>query len=189
MSKFRVSMDMDGVLYPFDQAWNAVCEAHGGKAHDFSEWINFSEVFGDSLVDEIWHDPTLFQIEKPYVAAYEMMQELAEMQDFVEVFIVTNPGRTIDITIPAKWNWVQKYFPWIDAYHFVTMHAKWFFKTDMIVDDFPGNVRKWLRQNPTGEAVMIEQPWNTGEITKIRNLGGLVMDLADVVDCICTVAD
>jgi len=189
MSKYTIAMDMDGVLYPFDKAWNAVCVAHGGAPHDFTDWINFSEVFGDSLVEEIWADPALFQVENPYIEALPMMQELEEMKPHVEVFIVTNPGRNIDVTIPAKWAWIQKWFPAIDAYHFVTMHPKWYFKTNMIVEDFPGNIEKWLKHNPTGDAVMIEQNWNKDKIPAMRNRGALVMDLEDVVDCVRTLMD
>jgi 5'(3')-deoxyribonucleotidase len=163
---FTIAMDMDGVLYPFDLAFNELSLKHGGPEHDFKNWINFSEVFGDEVVDKIWGDPTLFNCQPPYMSATLGMAELRDMPG-VEVFVVTNPGRNPEITIPAKWAWLQHNFPWIDAYHFVTMHAKWLFKTDMIVEDFPGNINKWVKHNPGSTAVMIERPWNQTEVPKL----------------------
>jgi len=189
MSKYVIAMDMDGVLYPFDDAWNTICVEHGGQPHDFKDWVNFSEVFGDALVDAIWHDPKLFQIKEPYPEAVQMMQQLEEMSPFVEVYLVTNPGRNIDITIPAKWAWVQQWFPWITAYHFVTMHAKWLFKADMIVEDFPGNIDKWLKANPVGDAVMISRRWNTNKKTAVIKQGAVVLGLEDVVEYVRSVMD
>jgi len=180
MSKYTIAMDMDGVLYPFDKAWNTICVSHGGPPHDFNDWVNFSEVFGDALVEAVWADPNLFRVEKPYEGAVEMMQKLEEMKPLVEVFILTNPGRTIDVTIPAKWAWIQEWFPWIDAYHFVTAHAKWYFKTDMIVEDFPGNLEKWVKHNPTGEPVLIERPWNIHNHRKMKNLGAQILGVDEV---------
>lgn len=166
MAKYTIAMDMDGVLYPFDDAFNALSVEYGGPKHDFTNWVNFSEVFGDEIVDKIWHDPRLFQSHPPYVSAALGMAELRDMSN-VEVFVVTNPGRNPEITIPAKWAWLQENFPWIDAYHFVTMHAKWLFQTNMLVEDFPDNINKWVKHNPGNTAVMIDRPWNKAVTQKM----------------------
>jgi 5'(3')-deoxyribonucleotidase len=163
-------MDMDGVLYPFDRAFNRVIEKHGGKRHDFRGWINFSEVFGDEIVDKVWEDSDLFRIEDPYDGAVYAMQQLDAMED-VQVYFVTNPGRNPHITIPAKWEWIQEHLPWVHHYQFVTTHAKWLFQADMIVEDHPPNIEKFLKYNPTKEATLIMRPWNERKVKRLLDKG------------------
>ena len=174
MAKFTISMDMDGVLYPFDIAFNGLIEKYGGEPHDFKTWINFSEVFGDKIVDKVWNDSDLFLAEEPYPGADYVMNDLNEMKD-VKVYLVTNPGRNPHITIPAKWAWVQKHFPWIHPYQFVTTHAKWLFRTDLLVEDHPPNIEKFLKFNPDKTGMLIERPWNERKVAKLMNKGVYIM--------------
>lgn len=174
MAKFTISMDMDGVLYPFPEAFNHLVVKYGGQPHDFTKFVNFSEVFGDEVVDKIWADPDLFRIERPYDGVVYAMEQLRAMQD-VEVYIVTNPGRNPDITIPAKWAWIKKHLPWVHQYQFVTTHAKWLFRTDLIVEDHPPNIEKFLKHNPDKQAVLIERPWNERKAQRLINKGVYVL--------------
>jgi 5'(3')-deoxyribonucleotidase len=163
-------MDMDGVLYPFDKAFNRIIVKHGGTPHDFKGWINFSEVFGDDIVDKVWEDSELFRIEDPYDGAVYAMQQLDALEG-VEVYIVTNPGRNPHITIPAKWGWIQEHLPWVHHYQFVTTHAKWLFQADMIVEDHPPNIEKFLKCNPGKEATMVQRPWNDRKTKRMLDKG------------------
>lgn len=174
MAKFTISMDIDGVLYPFDIAFNRLVEKYGGEPHDFQKWINFSEVFGDEVVDKVWNDPDLFLSEEPYPEVEYVMEKLRTMKD-VKVYFVTNPGRNLPITIPAKWAWVQKHFPWLHPYQFVTTHAKWLFRTDLLVEDHAPNIEKFLKFNPDKIGMIIERPWNKRQIAKLMNKGVYVM--------------
>lgn len=177
---FTVLMDMDGVLYPFDDAFNEVIVEYGGEPQDFSEWKDFSTMPGDTI-EKVWKDPTLFSRSPPYPAAIEMMVALNQMD--INLYIVTRPGRNPEITIPAKLQWIHEYMPWFDLRNFTAMFPKWYFKSDMIVDDHPPIVDKWRKHNPDGLPVMFEQKWNHKKSAWMKQRGATVAtSYADIVD-------
>jgi 5'(3')-deoxyribonucleotidase len=165
-------MDMDGVLYPFEEAFNQLYVKYGGEAIAFDHWLDFSTLPGD-IVSKVWNDPKLFRLNKPYPGTQQMMKMLDEMKD-VEVFYVTSFGRNPDITVPSKWLWLKRYFPWVSERNFVAMCAKWFFQADMIVEDFPSNIKKWQKYNPEGNAVLIRQPWNEDRVEEMQQCNVMV---------------
>jgi 5'(3')-deoxyribonucleotidase len=169
MSKYRVLMDMDGVLYPFEEAFNQLYVRYGGEPIAFDKWLDFAELPGE-IVDKVWKDPNLFRINKPYPGTQQVLQKLNNMDD-IEVFYVTSFGRNPDITIPSKWLWLKHWYPWVSEKRFVATRAKWFFRGDLLVEDFPSNIKKWKKQNPEGEAVLVQQPWNADKIEEMVDMG------------------
>ncbi len=173
MSKFTVLMDMDGVLYPFEEAFNELYVKYGGEPLTFEKWIDFSTMPGN-LIGKVWEDPTLFNRRDPYPGALGMMVALNQMD--IEMYIVTRPGRCPEVTVPAKIEWVKRWMPWFDLRNFTTMFPKWRFTADMIVDDHPPVVDKWRKQNPNGLPVLYTQPWNLGKVGWMRSRGASIAE-------------
>lgn len=174
MSKFRILMDMDGVLYPFEEAFNQLYVKYGGEPIAFDTWLDFSKLPGE-LVEKVWKDPNLFRINKPYPGTQAMMRRLDEM-DGIEIFFVTSFGRNPDITVPSKWLWLKRYFPWVSERRFVAMCPKWYFRGDLIVEDFPSNIKKWRKENPAGRSILVRRPWNEDKIEEMYNAGVHIFD-------------
>jgi 5'(3')-deoxyribonucleotidase len=178
--KYSIAVDMDGVLHPFDVAFNTLYEEYGGEPQSFDQWKDFAVDFVGEISDKVWTDPRLFNMVPPYEGAQKMIDDLMA-QDNVEVFFVTSPGRSIEVTIPAKWKWLQTFFPKVVSRQFVTTAAKWYFSSDIIIEDFPGNLKKWYNRNPGGTPIMIRRPWNEDKVEKMKQRGILVLDdLKDV---------
>jgi 5'(3')-deoxyribonucleotidase len=169
MSKYRVMMDMDGVLYPFEEAFNQLYVKYGGEPIAFDHWLDFSALPG-GIVEKVWNDPDLFRINKPYPGTQQAMKELDDMAD-VEVYYVTSFGRNPDITVPSKWLWLKRYFPWVSERNFAAICVKWFFRADLLVEDFPSNIKKWKKENPEGKAMLVQQPWNEDRVDEMLELG------------------
>ena len=185
--KFSIAMDMDGVLYPFDEAFNKLIVAAGGEALPFDKWVDFNLDFDPVLSRKVWKDARLFKMSAPYPNAVQAMEQLNDMED-VEVFIVTNVGKNPQISFPAKWAWLNKWFPWIQPWQVITMRQKWLLDTNMIVDDHHKTVKKWANQR-MGYPVMIRRPWNrelTDENAKKR---GIIVEnsIAPVVGLVQTI--
>lgn len=180
MNKYVIAVDMDGVLYPFVDAFNLLYKEATGEQVVFDGWLNFANLPGE-IVNAIWRDPRLFQELEPYEEALDMMEGFATIPN-VEAFIVTSPGREIDITIPAKWAWLQKWFPMVDARHFVTLQAKEYFKANLLIEDYPENILAWLVENPANDAIMIKRPWNEAKIAEVHNYGVKVFKLENVLE-------
>lgn len=178
---FTILMDMDGVIYPFEDAFNELMVQYGGEPVDFTEWQDFSTMPGD-IIAQIWADPSLFSRVEPYPAAIETLVALKQLTD--DLYLVTRPGRNPEITIPSKIRWVQQYMPWFDIRYFTTMFPKWLFRADMIVDDHPPIVDKWRKQNEEdGMAVLLSRPWNEDKQKWLKRRGAeIAKDYVDVID-------
>lgn len=180
MSKFTILMDMDGVLYPFEDAFNELYVQYGGKPLPFDKWVDFSTMPG-KLIGKVWEDPSLFNRSAPYPRSMEMMVALNQME--VDMYIVTRPGRHPEVTVPAKIAWVKKWMPWFDLRNFTTMFPKWLFNADMIVDDHPPIVDKWRKHNPNGLPILFTQPWNLDKVDWMRKRGtSIAEDYVDIIN-------
>lgn len=178
MKHYYVGVDMDGVLYPFDTAFNKLSKKYGGPTHDFKAWVDFSKTYGDDIVDKVWHDPTLFNSEPPYPKAIEGLKALYDIPG-VKPLIITNPGRNPELSITAKWHWLQKYAPFVHHYDFITMHPKWLMNLDMIIEDNHDNVLSCLKAHPDTsvyQAVLVSRPWNEKYQTKLMRRGAYVVE-------------
>jgi len=183
MNKVTVLMDMDGVLYPFEEACSELYVQYGGEPLVFDKWVDFSTMPGD-LMTKVWEDPTLFKRSDPYPGAIEMMVALQQMEE-LDVYIVTRPGRNPNITIPAKIEWVTKWMPWFDLHNFTTMFPKWLFSSNVIVDDHPPVVDKWRKYNLMGLPVLFSRPWNADKVEWMQRRGAFIAkDYIDVLDVI-----
>lgn len=187
MSDYVISLDMDGVVYPFVETFNPLYMEKTGETLQFNTWLDFSSLPGE-IITSIWRDPRLFLTGEPYPGAVNMVQGLLEIPG-VEVFFVTSPGRDIDITVPSKWAWINRWFPNFPASHFVTTQRKQYFRASLMIEDYPTNIVSWLSYNPTSEAILIPHPWNEDRHAEMRNLGVNIMDLDRVLPYVYNSAD
>lgn len=172
MALVTVGMDMDGVLYPFDEAFNRLYMMYGGEEQNFDSWLDFGKMDQD-IVSKVWKNPELFTASGPYPGVVSIMEQLHETPD-LDVVIMTNPGRDIPITFPAKWAWIQKWLPWVEPQDMIVAYHKELVRVDLLVEDFPGNIKKWMKSNPTGLAMMVKQPWNQTEVERLSKKGVLI---------------
>lgn len=170
---YYVGVDMDGVLYPFDKAFNRLSKKYGGPQHDFKAWVNFAETFGDKVVEKVWHDPSLFQIEDPYPRCIQALKDIHSMKN-VKVLIITNPGRNPEISVPAKWAWLQKHAPFVHHYEFITMHPKWLMHLDLLVEDNHDNAKACLKKGYVERVGLVSRPWNEKYHKKLIDKGAYV---------------
>lgn len=187
MYDYVIALDMDGVLYPFPDAFNALYSEFTGERLIFDGWLDFSSLPGEA-VSAVWNNPQLFLHAEPYEGAVDMVQGLMEIPS-VALYIVTSPGRSIDITIPSKWQWLQHWMPFVPHDHFVTMTHKQYFRASMLIEDYASNVVSWLTYNPTGDTVLISRPWNESRQQELKNLGTEVMDLDKVLTHVYSIID
>ena len=172
---YTIAMDMDGVLYPFDEIFLQLYKNYGGEQNFvFDKWVDFSTL-DEGIVSQVWRDPELFMSGAPIPGAVETMRALEDMPD-VKVVITTSFGRVPDVVVAAKWAWVQKWLPWFQGWNFITIHHKWLIGTDMIVDDFHNNVEAWMNKHLTGQGVLVRRPWNEAEVSRLERRGAFITD-------------
>lgn len=66
---------------------------------------------------------------------------------------------------------------WFDAQEseIIFASSKYFVKGDIFIDDKPGNVAAWQRENPDKEAWLLTQPWNHGtDLNGINHVSSLL---------------
>lgn len=159
MRKITIAIDMDGVAYPFDEVFCKLYKLHGGAEFVFDRWISFDNDLDPIIVSRVWKDARLFKIGEPYSGVKQALESLSKDPDF-RFYLVTSVGRRPHLTVPAKWAWLQKWFPEeVGWKNFVVLRDKWLFAADVIIDDFSQNVIAW-KKHREGRAFLVRRPWN-----------------------------
>jgi len=173
---YTVAMDMDGVVYPFEDAFNALYTELGGEYQPFDHWIDFGTLPGDKIA-QVWGDPRLFQSQDPYPGAVAAINQILELQN-TQMFFATSFGRRAEagVITGSKLSWVKRWWPEFDTHNFIAIHVKWLLATDMIVDDLPDHVRKWMNYNPGGTGVLIRRPWNESKLLQMSKKGDIIIE-------------
>jgi len=169
-------MDMDGVVYPFEDAFNDIYTGLGGAYQKFDHWIDFSTLPGE-LVGQVWSDPRLFMTGVPYPGALGTIDTILAMPD-TRMFFSTSFGRRKEagVIVASKLTWIREWWGDFDEHNFIALHAKWLLDTDMLVDDFPDHVRKWKNYHPEGTSILIRRPWNEDQLLKLERKGVIIME-------------
>ena len=164
MEKTRMLVDMDGVICDFVSTFMLLYRNGGGivpEGFTWTHWASMDDLPSQEIRAEVWRDPNLFWIQKPYEGAIKALKQL---NDHYDVRIVTAvPHRHI----AARSDWVAHHAPFINRKNqMIFTSDKSLIRGDIIIDDYLPHVYDWLKINKdTG--VVIDRPWNQGESSLI----------------------
>ncbi len=153
--KITLLIDQDDVLADY---MSAVVTAYNTKYHtDIKEeacisWDLYG-VFGKEI-DTVMHEPELFRNLKPVPYALEIFERLY-MSGLFDLYIVTaaNPR-----TVEAKYEWIEKYLPYLPKNHIIVCSSKFMIKGDYLLDDGMHNIEDFVKAG--GRAVVFNKPHN-----------------------------
>lgn len=176
----RVLIDMDGVLYDWQGAYldlyrHLTRETIPGGLE--ADWDFADKLPNRAAVDEIEHSRMLWTVGRAYTGAVDAARRLFDTTD---AYIATQPGRNIETAVPGKMMWLSLFMPWLDPERVIFIRPKWLLQADVLIDDRPRNVRKWLQHNPDGVAYLVARPWNASERKRLPARGRVIVveDLA-----------
>lgn len=160
MQKNVIALDMDGVVYPFVDAFSYLYKKLGGQGPvEWSGWDCYTGFLSQDVVSAVWEHPDLFSCAEPYPFAVTAVEEILDLG--YDVYFVTSGGRSPDLSIAAKWKWIQEFFPGWGWKRFVALHDKFRFSANIMVDDKWHNVKSWLDfdfERETG--ILVERSWS-----------------------------
>jgi 5'(3')-deoxyribonucleotidase len=161
----RLLVDVDEVLADFQTPmFEALYELYGRRAsaEDCEVWDCFSLMSPNEKkgVFSIIEHPGWCRALKPKDGAIEA---IARLRELVDVYAVTSHFPTSRTWVHERDEWLQDHFKF-DRRHIVHTSSKFIISGDAFLDDNPDHVMSWLRENPTGLAML----WH---IPNTRNLG------------------
>lgn len=160
----RIGIDLDGVLYPFDDAirkylhyrhqfdWKAMPAPE--HWHFYEDWGLTREAF-DWYCNTAVDDGYLFRVSEPYAGSHEAMWKLRSAGHSIHIVTARNfglPGHVEKDTVA----WLAKHELPYDTITF--SHDKTVVRTDWFIDD---KVDNFLALDKTWTIpVLMDQPWN-----------------------------
>lgn len=85
------------------------------------------------------------------------------------------PSRNVATAVSGKAWWLAEHMPWLDQERVIYIKPKWLLQADVLIDDRPRNVRKWLQHNPDELAYFVTRPWNEAERGKLVDRGRTII--------------
>lgn len=151
-----IAVDCDDVLCNLQEVVVKIFNERYGTyytLHDFTEYdiMNVLPTADAVKMRSIYGEPGLYDHIKPSPGAQEVLQKLINMGH--TVYIVTD---AIPETYSEKIEFIQRFFPYIDTAHIVSMKHKHLFKCDVMVED---NMTNLLAGQHYFRCVM-NWPWN-----------------------------
>ena len=183
MSKLTVLVDMDEVIVNLVDSWLDMYHQLGGERKTREDIKSYS-------MDGQFRDMALFwkaidrapamRIAKPLPGAIEGLRRLYETHDtFIVTYARTESwGKAHE----AKLAWLWQHAPWFDRDKVIFARHKHLVRGDVLVEDNPQTIARWLDQERRVWAYLIDQPWNRGERTYFVDR---VNSLSDVADALC----
>lgn len=162
MSRLRIGLDCDGVLYNFDQyVRDQIANRLGVHIHeaDVTHWHAIGD-FGEEVeacFQEVMAEETCWYAGNAYAGAAELAQRLAEVSD---IYILTHIRREF---LPVRRRWLElNGFPFKDV---IDIKEKWQvvqrLALDAMIDDRFENCDEVAKRCLT-PAFLVERPWNEG---------------------------
>lgn len=159
MAKTRVLVDMDGVLVDLFPSW----------IHDYSmasEQVLFPEditayELGDIIEDqETLYTQLDFEGVPPKLGA-KAFGALLDRPD-LDVYVVSYAHADNRHGHRQKLDWLAHYFPNLDPDRVIFTRHKELVRGDVLIEDNPGNIERWLAANPEGRVGLVTAPYNEG---------------------------
>ena len=110
---------------------------------------------------QIFEDPTIWHKVKPVEGAQNGLRKL--IQGGYQVYLVTNNS---PYTYGAKFDWIRRYYPFVESSKIICMKDKWYFNCDLMLED----CLETLIAKPYYEKVasLIEAQGNSDDTDKSR---------------------
>lgn len=150
-----ILVDFDDILNNLCEVWVQILDEKYNlsvKYTDIKEW-DMTKAFPSLTAEEIYTPLStreLWDRIKPKEYASECLQNFIKKGH--EVYIVTATHPKI---IPMKYEFIQKYYPFIDYKHIITAYNKQMIKGDFLIEDAPHNL---LGGDYKG--ILFNQPYN-----------------------------
>lgn len=105
----------------------------------------------------------------PYSGSKHAVELLKKLTDF---YVVTAPFLTSEYWMHERMEWLARNFPISkDRVNFVT--HKSIVHGDFLLDDSDRNLHNWLEENPNGQALLWDRPWNQNPLhPRVRRVFG-----------------
>lgn len=172
MERLLVAVDIDGVLAKFTELMIAVFNARYGHKYGpivIENWRRYriEDEFSPeiaALLYGIFREPGFFAALEPHDDAHAAV---AEMLTFADIEVCSMPPfREIDgrMVVDAhsaadKIGWLVRIFPALAADITLT-NKKHNMRSDVLIDDSPGNIERWCAKHPNGLGCLVARPWN-----------------------------
>lgn len=157
-----ILVDMDGVLVDLLPTWLRVYgELVDGDdyihpdtitEYGHERFVSYPEIFWEAL------GPALEQA-SPTRGSYAF-NDVFHNNEY-DVQVVTYAHHSAPNAHRTKLEWLERYFPYFSRHDKVTFTKdKYLVRGDVLIEDNPEHITNWLRANPLGWAIIINQPYN-----------------------------
>jgi 5'(3')-deoxyribonucleotidase len=161
----RIAVDMDEVMA------DAVAEFLRRYKRDFDEHPTQEELAGRRFWEAVRSDRhavlEAYLRTEDFFAVLNVMPDsqrvLRALQDKYEVFIAT-AAMEVPTSFTAKYEWLEKHFPFISASHIVFCGDKSIIRADYLIDDNPRQLRRFQ-----GEGILYSSHHNVN-VTGFRRV-------------------
>lgn len=156
MNKFRVAIDVDGVLNDLmEKTIDLYNMRHDTTftVDDFKEYDIYKDLDFEDANDfvNLWAEKELWDSLEPRDDAQRCVQQLVNAG--YEIYFATS---TDAINYEWKVRWLENYFPMIPENNIMCIHNKNLLNVDVLIDDCP----KHLTSNSLYYRVCFDFPWN-----------------------------
>lgn len=177
MLKARLGLDVDGVLYPWEETARAAILDEFGIALDYStHWDDIKNSITDPVWQWIWNKNgglgRIFSIGEPFRGTFSATYKLSQIADIV---IITSTPKD---AIWERLSWLDRNGFDFSEIH-ITMQKKSLVpRCDVYIDDAPHNIED-LRQFKESTIIVWDRPWNqnvkcVGNVIRCREWGEVI---------------
>lgn len=183
MRPIRVLFDLDDTLTDFIMELVDRYNKKYNTNHtidDCYKW-ELNEIFEHNIL-ELIDDEDFFELVKPKEGAVELIRKLHE-DDAFDVYVITSCLKPENYI--KKINWFNKCMPFFPVGRVVPLTDKHIVRGDILVDDRPKNLEKWLEENKNGVGLLVNAPHNRlcdkfWRIEKINEIESILSELKKI---------
>jgi 5'(3')-deoxyribonucleotidase len=136
------------VINVFNERYGKTYTIDDFKIYNIAECINKEDAIN---MISIFNEHVIYDYVKPLPGAQSSLQKLIRAGH--EIYIVTQSDPCI---FEEKVKWIKYYFSFIDDAHIISMHNKWLFKCDIMIEDNIDN----LLNGHHYDRICFDFPWN-----------------------------
>lgn len=177
-----VLLDIDGVAANFIAGCLPIVKEITGREHahdDVNQWLVEKALGLDEHETKELYDRIVQPGWVRALPAYEGVKEgIARIREFAEVHPVTAHFWSCSHWVYEREAWILEHLG-IPAADVIHTHAKHRVTGDVLVEDKPTTIVKWLEHHPKGIGVLMRRPYNEGadlpdDSTRVKDFPHLV---------------